>query len=98
MNRRCRFLLLGGGTLAGLIAPVAGSAETVTYSYDALGRLRASAVSGGPDNGTSTAICYDPASNRERYVTTIAGAASCAPAQRSISGESRASQPAPISR
>lgn len=76
MHRHHRLLLLGGGAAAALIAST-GYAETVTYSYDALGRLRASSVSGGPDNGTSTAICYDAASNRERYVTTVAGAAAC---------------------
>ena len=77
MHRHSRLLLLGSCAVVGIIGSVASSAETVTYTYDALGRLRASSVSGGPDNGTSTAICYDAASNRERYVTTIAGAAAC---------------------
>ena len=68
--------LLRGVAFAALLTASA-NAETVTYSYDELGRLRASSVSGGPDNGTSTAICYDKASNRERYVTTVAGTAAC---------------------
>jgi YD repeat-containing protein len=70
-------MLLGGCALAAGLGSVTSNAETVTYSYDALGRLRASSVSGGADNGTSTAICYDPASNRERYVTAVSGAAAC---------------------
>ncbi|WP_422058506.1 hypothetical protein [Sphingomonas sp.] len=74
-----RALLLGASTLA-CIWVAASNAETITYGYDALGRLRTSAVSGGPDNGTSTAICYDAASNRERYITNKAGPAVCTPA------------------
>lgn len=74
--RRYRLLLFLGSVVAAGAAPV--GAETVTYSYDALGRLRTSSVSGSPDSSTNTAICRDPASNRERYLTTIAGAASCA--------------------
>lgn len=53
------------------------SAQTVTYSYDAMGRLKTSSVSGGPSNGTNTAICYDAANNRVRYVTNTGGSASC---------------------
>jgi YD repeat-containing protein len=77
MHLHRRVLLLAGCAAAVVIGAASGNAETVTYSYDAQGRLRASSVSGGPNNGTNTAICYDPASNRERYVTTKAGAAAC---------------------
>jgi len=79
MYRRYGLPLLGL-VIVGLTSAAAGSAETVTYSYDALGRLRTSAVSGGPDNGTNTAICYDAASNRERYRTAVGASASCTPA------------------
>ena len=72
-------MLLLAGCAAGIIGTTAGNAETITYSYDALGRLRTSSVSGGPDAGTNTAICYDAAGNRERYTTTVAGAATCTP-------------------
>ena len=44
--------------------------ETVTYSYDALGRLVTSSVSGGPSAGVNTAIAYDPADNRTNYQVT----------------------------
>lgn len=46
------------------------AAETVTYTYDALGRLVTSTVSGGPTDGTNTAIQYDPAGNRSNYAVT----------------------------
>jgi hypothetical protein len=42
-------------------------AETVTYSYDALGRLVASAYVGGPRNAKSATLSYDPAGNRSVY-------------------------------
>ena len=77
--RKHRGLLLQSCTFAAIVG-MAAHAETMTYSYDALGRLRTSAVSGGPDNGTNTVICYDAASNRERYVTTKSGSAACTPA------------------
>lgn len=60
-----------------MIGAAAGNAETVIYTYDSLGRLQTSSVHGGAGNGTSTAICYDPAGNRERYVTAAPGAAAC---------------------
>jgi uncharacterized protein involved in exopolysaccharide biosynthesis len=77
MFRHRRLLLLGSCAVAGIAGLTISNAETVTYSYDALGRLRGSSVVGGPDTGTSTAICYDPASNRERYVITKPGGATC---------------------
>lgn len=56
--------------VAALIAvfPVQGaSAETITYSYDALGRLVSSSVTGGPSGGATTGIGYDAAGNRTSY-------------------------------
>jgi hypothetical protein len=47
------------------------AAETVTYSYDALGRLKQASTSGGADNGLTSALNYDPADNRSSY--TISG-------------------------
>jgi hypothetical protein len=56
------------------------SAETVTYSYDELGRLKSSSVSGGSNNGNNAVICYDKAGNRVQYVSAVAAGASCTPA------------------
>lgn len=68
---------LMSGVVSSLLLATAASAQTVTYTYDALGRLRASSVSGGANHGTSTAICYDAAGNRSQYVTVVGGPASC---------------------
>ena len=40
------------------------AAETSTFTYDALGRLVATSISGGPRNGRTDAQRYDPAGNR----------------------------------
>ena len=53
-----------------LIAAPSIAQETVTYTYDALGRLIASSISGGPNNGTQTGTTFDPASNRTNYAVT----------------------------
>lgn len=95
MLRHRRVLLLASCAVAGAVGSVANGAETVTYSYDAQGRLRTSSVSGGPNNGTNTAICYDAASNRERYVTTVSGAAACITTTYPLSAPLPAATPAP---
>lgn len=55
-------------------------AETVTYTYDALGRIVSSSVSGGPNSGLNTALVYDAAGNR----TTLAVTGSTNPGARPI--------------
>lgn len=55
----------------GLSFPHAASAgETVTYTYDAKGRLARVARSGSANNGVVTQYVYDKAGNRKRVVTT----------------------------
>jgi hypothetical protein len=46
------------------------ASDTVTYSYDSLGRLVAATTAGGPNGGISTGITYDPAGNRSNYAVT----------------------------
>lgn len=53
----------------------APASETVTYTYDELGRLTSSATSGGPNEGTSVATSYDNAGNRTGYSLTESAAA-----------------------
>ena len=70
------------GAAAGALAAggAAQASETVTYTYDALGRLIAVSTSGGPNNGQAVGTCYDPAGNRTTYsVATGAPPAPCAP-------------------
>lgn len=76
--REHRSVLLRSCAIVGIFV-VAAHAETVTYSYDELGRLKVSSISGGSNNGTSTAICYDRAGNRQKYVSAVAAPASCTP-------------------
>lgn len=70
-----------GRLLAASVIAMAGAAEageTVTYSYDALGRLTATSSSGTVNNGVATGIGYDPAGNRSSYA--VSGAAGPPPA------------------
>jgi YD repeat-containing protein len=62
-----------------LVAAFASSAradagDTVTYGYDALGRLVAVSTSGGPNSGQAVAVGYDPAGNRCNYSLSTTGA------------------------
>lgn len=67
--------LLACSALALTTAAEAG--ETVTYDYDALGRLTATTGSGSVNNGVATGIAYDPAGNRSAY--TVSGATGTPP-------------------
>ncbi|MDP5279896.1 hypothetical protein Q9Q95_13255 [Sphingomonas sp. DG1-23] len=52
--------------------------EVTTYTYDSLGRLSQTAISGGPKSGTSTSTCFDAAGNRRAYAVGAAGISACA--------------------
>ncbi|HEX8526166.1 Ig-like domain-containing protein [Allosphingosinicella sp.] len=72
MNRKAAYLLsAAAGALA--LAGESRASETVTYSYDALGRLVGVSTSGGPNNGLTVGTGYDPAGNRSTY--SVSGAA-----------------------
>jgi len=61
-------LLAAGYWVFALVAPgAAQAAETVTYTYDALGRLRGTAHAGGDNDQMQQTIVYDPAGNRTQY-------------------------------
>jgi uncharacterized protein RhaS with RHS repeats len=55
------------------LASAAQAGETVTYSYDALGRLVATTSSGTVNDGLTTSLAYDPAGNRSTYMVSGAG-------------------------
>lgn len=57
-----------------LIAPAARAAETITYTYDANGRLVVVSHSGTVNNGQKHSICYDTADNRTQYKSDSTGA------------------------
>ncbi len=62
--------------IAFLLGVPSSAQETITYTYDSLGRLVTSSVSGGPNNGTQTGTTFDPADNRATYAVTNAPAPS----------------------
>jgi len=64
-----------------LMSTAASGQETIKHTYDALGRLTNSTVTGGPVNGTSTTIGYDKAGNRSSYV--VGGAPTSTPPSNS---------------
>lgn len=63
MGRRDHFLL---ACSVAALASGAEAGETITYTYDALGRLIATTS----DQGTSTGVGYDRAGNRTTYDVT----------------------------
>lgn len=79
MHRRFVWAGLLLATSAIAVDGPAHAGETVTYSYDVLGRLVRVQRSGGPANGVDTGYAYDCADNR-RQVSTGAGARSAPPA------------------
>jgi len=48
----------------------ARASETITYQYDALGRLVQVTRAGTVNNGASATYTYDPANNRTSVTTT----------------------------
>ena len=66
MHRTWTLLL---SSMIGASAPVS-AAETVTYSYDALGRLVTVTSAGTVNNGVVTTSAYDAAGNRTNYAVT----------------------------
>lgn len=56
-----------------VLAPtVASASETVTYSYDAKGRLTSVAHVGGPADGVASSYTFDAADNRTQ--ASVSGA------------------------
>jgi len=57
--------------MASMAVTRADASETITYSYDALGRLTQASSSGTVNNGLSIATAYDNANNRSSH--TVSG-------------------------
>jgi len=75
MSRAKVWLAASVATVA-ILSCSAMAQEIATYSYDGLGRLKGSAITGGINNGRATGTCFDAAGNRTRYdVATSAPAA-----------------------
>ncbi|MDQ3520087.1 MAG: hypothetical protein M3466_17005 [Gemmatimonadota bacterium] len=65
-----RQFLLGTALAALFAASVAQAAETITYTYDARGRLVQVSRSGTVNNGVSTTYTLDKADNRTNKTTS----------------------------
>ncbi|THD38314.1 MAG: hypothetical protein E7773_00745 [Sphingomonas sp.] len=66
MSRKKVWFLSSAATVW-VIGGAAAAQETTTYTYDALGRLTGSSISGGPNTSRVTGTCFDAAGNRTRY-------------------------------
>lgn len=66
-------LKVGGAFLLSVVASSAMAAETITYEYDALGRLKRVTHAGTINDGMSSSYTYDNANNRTNI--TVSGAA-----------------------
>lgn len=65
-----RQILIGSALTALIAASAANASETITYSYDARGRLVKVERSGTVNNGVTTTYVYDKADNRVSRTTT----------------------------
>jgi YD repeat-containing protein len=69
-----RRLLLSVSVIALMVPLGVNATETVTYTYDAQGRLVQSVISGTVNNGQSSSTTFDAANNRTNYSVSVAGA------------------------
>ena len=62
-----------------LLVDPARAAETITYEYDALGRLTKKTSAGTVNAGKRVTVCYDAAGNRRVYKVAANGATVACP-------------------
>jgi YD repeat-containing protein len=65
-----RTIPLIGAVLGVVLGKSVGAAETITYTYDAKGRLVTVVRSGTVNNGVTTTYSHDKANNRTAVVKT----------------------------
>lgn len=76
MKCALQFCSLAGISSLLLVTLAHAQSETQTYQYDALGRV----ISTSSTNGQTSAVCYDDAGNRTRYLSRDDGSTvECAP-------------------
>lgn len=68
-----RILLISVGAIALLVPLGVRATETVTYTYDAQGRLVQSVISGTVNNGQTSNTSFDAANNRTNYSVSLNG-------------------------
>lgn len=64
---RAKIWLMASAATVLTLSCAASAQETTSYSYDELGRLKASIISGGPNSTRQIGTCFDAAGNRVRY-------------------------------
>jgi hypothetical protein len=74
--------------------PAYAQSEVVTYSYDALGRLKQSTSSGTVNSGTVVTSTYDSADNRKTY--TVSGTGKAGNGTRAIIVPLKGAGPIPL--
>lgn len=68
-----RGLLISVSVIALMMPSGVTATETVTYSYDAQGRLVQSVISGTINNGQTSSTTFDAANNRTNYAVSLSG-------------------------
>jgi YD repeat-containing protein len=71
-----RGLLISVSVIALMMPSSINATETVTYSYDAQGRLVQSVISGTVNNGQTSTTTFDGANNRTNYSVSVNGGTS----------------------
>lgn len=74
---RAKIWLVASIATAAILSCSALAQETTTYSYDGLGRLKGSTISGGTNSGRVTGTCFDAAGNRTRYDVATSAPTAC---------------------
>jgi YD repeat-containing protein len=74
---RAKSWLAGSAATVAILSCSALAQETTTYSYDGLGRLKGSTITGGSNAGRTTGTCFDAAGNRTRYDVATSAPAAC---------------------
>lgn len=74
---RAKIWLASTGAAVAILSYGALAQETTTYSYDGLGRLKGSTITGGTNNGRTTGTCFDAAGNRTRYDVATTAPTAC---------------------
>lgn len=69
-----RYLALGCSVIATMVSATHAAAETITYTYDAKGRLTQVQHAGGRNDGLASSYVFDAADNRARHDVTGANA------------------------
>lgn len=69
-DQMLRYVLVLGLAMTPTFATPSFATETVTYSYDALGRLIRTVKSGGPSTGVDAQVGYDKVGNRINVTVT----------------------------